>query len=78
MMYYLNFDIIRRILEDSNFRLGLALALGVGERAVSNTAKKYNEQPFGNSTFTKMAAVNFFESEGYTSENILTTEQPAK
>lgn len=78
MIYYLKLEINRRILEDSNFRLGLALALGVGERAVSNAAKKYNDQPFGNSSLTKMAAVKFFEQEGYSSEDILTTEQPAK
>lgn len=78
MLYYLNPKIIESILSDTNFRLKLALALEIGERPVYNTAKKYMKEPFGNSTFTKMAAVKFFEQEGYSEEQILTTEQPAK
>jgi len=77
MLYFLNPDIIQCIITDTNFRLKLALALEIGERPVYNTAKKYQMKPFGNSTFTKMAAVKFFEQEGYSIDEILTTEQPA-
>lgn len=78
MLYFLNPDIIQCIIADTNFRLKLALALEIGERPVYNTAKKYQEKPFGNSTFTKMAAVKFFEQEGYHIDEILTTQLPAK
>lgn len=78
MLYFLSPQIIECIITDTNFRLKLALALEIGERPVYNTAKKYKDKPFGNSTFTKMAAVKFFEQEGYSIDDILTTDQPAQ
>lgn len=58
--------IIEKLLNDKNFRLNTAMALGVSERNVQILADKNDV----NSNLTKMAAVNFYKSTGLTESEI--------
>lgn len=78
MSYFVKMPIIERIKDDVSLRLNIAVALGIMERAVYNHVLKYKKEPFPNSNFTKAAVVKYLISEGYTEDEILTKEQPAK
>lgn len=76
MAFYIKNEIIQRLNDDVKFRVRLAAALGVSERSVYDIIKKCQVKPIPNSTFTKKAALNFFESEGYNEDEYLTNEIP--
>lgn len=57
-------------------RTELALALEMSERGIYNNVRRCLEAPYPNCTLTKLAAVRFLESKGYTQEDIITEEQP--
>lgn len=76
MKYYIKAQIIDKLDSDIKFRIGLAFALGIVDRAISNFLKKYKENPFPNSNLTKKAALDYFESEGFNEEKVLTKEIP--
>lgn len=61
--------IIEKLLNDKNFRLNTALALGVTERNVQILADKNSDN------LTKMAAVKYYKSTGLTEEEIFETEK---
>lgn len=77
LSFYIRREILIRLKQDIPFRVGLALALGVTERAVYDTIKKCMENALSNSSFTKKAALKYFEQHGYTEEEVLTEEIPA-
>ncbi|MET3035852.1 hypothetical protein ABXT08_07120 [Chryseobacterium sp. NRRL B-14859] len=77
MTFYIKKEIIHRLEEDVKFRLGLAFALGIVDRAIYNFLKKYKEDPFPNSNLTKKAALEYFKNEGYDEDQVLTQEIPA-
>ena len=77
MLYFITLPIIEKLDTDGDLRMKLALELGISERAVYNAVKKYLKEPFANSSFTKIAAVEFFQSWGLDREDILTLEKPA-
>jgi len=52
--------IIEKLLNDTNFRLNTALALGVTERNIQILANKNSK----NSNLTKMAAIKYYISTG--------------
>lgn len=58
--------IIEKLLNDKNFRLNTALALGVTERNIQILAEKNSV----NSNLTKMSAVNFYKSTGLNDSQI--------
>lgn len=58
--------IVEKLLNDKNFRLNTALALGVTERNIQILAEKNTI----NSNLTKMAAVNFYRSTGLKDKDI--------
>jgi len=61
--------IIEKLLNDKNFRLNTALVLGTTERMVQINAQ--NNTVNGN--LTKIAAVNYFKSQGFQEEEIFET-----
>ncbi|WP_298118047.1 hypothetical protein [Flavobacterium sp.] len=61
--------IVEKLLNDKNFRLNTALALGVTERNVINLAKSNSDN------LTKMAAVNFYKSTGLKDDEIFVYEK---
>lgn len=75
---YIKKQLIIRIIEDVKFRERLASALGVKNRAVYNQALRYRDNPTPNSNFTKIVAIEFFKSEGYTDDQILTEDISAE
>lgn len=78
MSYFVKMPIIERIKDDTSVRRDISIALDLMERAVYNHVLKYINEPFPNSNFTKVAVIKYLISIGYTEEDILTTEQPAK
>lgn len=65
--------IIEKLLNDKNFRLSTALALGVTERNIQILAEKNSI----NSNLTKMSAVNYYKSTGLKEKEIFEYEKPA-
>lgn len=63
--------IIEKLLNDKNFRLNTALALGVSERNIQILAEKNTI----NSNLTKMAAINYYKSTGLADKDIFDYEQ---
>lgn len=59
--------IIEKLLNDKNFRLNTALALGMTERMVQINAQ--NNTVNGN--LTKIAAIKYFQSQGFKEEEII-------
>lgn len=78
MLYYIKPEIIETLKNNVQLRLKVAIALGIMERAVYNHLLKYIKEPFPNSNFTKTSVIECLELEGFSKEDILTTEQPAK
>ncbi|RKS00464.1 hypothetical protein [Flavobacterium sp. 102] len=62
--------VIEKLLNDQNFRLNTALALGVSERNVQILAEKNSV----NSNLTKMAAIEYYKSTGLKEEDIFEGE----
>lgn len=62
--------IIEKLLNDKNFRLNTAIALGVTERNVQILAEKNTV----NSNLTKMAAIEYYKSTGLKEEEIFEAE----
>ena len=60
--------ILEKLLNDKNFRLNTALALGVSERNVQILAEKNSDN------LTKAAAIEFYKSTGLTEDQILVKE----
>lgn len=77
MTFYIKNEIIDQLKNDVRFKQGLAYSLGVVEQAINNFLKKYTENPFANSNLTKKAALEFFKSQGYDEDKVLTQEIPA-
>lgn len=63
--------IIEKLLNDKNFRLNTALALGVTERNIQILADKNST----NSNLTKMAAIKYYKSTGLKESEIFETEK---
>ncbi|WP_278380949.1 hypothetical protein [Chryseobacterium arthrosphaerae] len=77
MTFYIQKEIIERLETDVRFRGGLAFAMGVVDRAIYNFLLKYKEKPFPNSNLTKKAALEYFKTEGYNEDQVLTENMPA-
>lgn len=58
--------IIEKLLNDKNFRLNTAIVLDVTERNVQILADKNSV----NSNLTKIAAINYYKSQGFTDDQI--------
>lgn len=78
MLYYIKSAMIINLKNDVQLRLKIAMALGIMERAVYNHLLRYIKEPFPNSNFTKISALECFEELGYPRNDVLTLEQPAK
>lgn len=79
MNYFIKLNLIEELDKDSIMRTELALALNISERAVYNTVRRYMIKAFPNSSFTKIAAIKYFQSKGYSEEDIIfVPEQPVK
>lgn len=76
MTFYIQKKIIEHLETDKRFRGGLAFSLGVVDRAIYNFILKYKDQPFANSNLTKKAALEYFKTEGYKEDQVLTKEIP--
>jgi hypothetical protein len=76
MEFYIKEEIIHKLESDVKFRMGLAFALCIVDRAIYNFIKKYKEAPFPNSNLTKKAALEYFRIEGFDEEQVLTNEIP--
>ncbi|QWA38844.1 hypothetical protein [Chryseobacterium sp. ZHDP1] len=76
MTFYIQKEIIEHLETDVRFRGGLAFSLGVVDRAIYNFILKYKEKPFANSNLTKKAALEYFRTEGYEEDQVLTQEIP--
>ena len=75
--YFIKKGIVQKLLDDVYFRMRLAIHVKLGERAVYNFAQKYLEDPIPDHHLTRKVAIDFFMEEGYSEEEILTTEKPA-
>lgn len=65
-------EIIEKIINDRDFRLNTALAMGITENNVRNLAKA------NSSNLTKYAAVKFFKSKGFTESEIFNKQKILK
>lgn len=64
--------LLEKIKSDREFRMKLAIALGISERQVQNLVKANSEN------LTKYKAVEFFQSEGFTLEEIFANDEKAE
>lgn len=78
MLFYIQPKIIKKLDEDGHLRTKLAVAMMVTERGVYNMVKRYIEKPAPNSNLTKKAVLEFFKTEGYSEDEILTKDKPAE
>jgi len=76
MTFYIKKEIIELLETDKRFRGGLSFSLGVVDRAIYNFILKYKEKPFANSNLTKKAALEYFKTEGFEEDQVLTQEIP--
>jgi len=74
MKLFITDKLIKELDANSALRTELALALGISERGVYNNVRRCMEGPYPNCTLTKLAAVRFLESKGYTQDEIVTEE----
>lgn len=77
MLIFIQQKIITKLDEDSVFRMKCAIAMNITERGVYNIVKRYIEQPSGNCNLTKLAAIKFFQSEGFNDDEIFYSKEPA-
>lgn len=77
MEYFIKQSIIKKLNEDASFRMKLAIELQITERGVYNIVKRYINNATANSTLTKLAAIEFFRSEGFDDKEIFFTKSPA-
>lgn len=76
MKLFITDKLIQELDGNPILRTELALALEMSERGIYNTVRRCMAQPLANCTLTKLAAIRFLESKGYTQEDIITEEQP--
>ncbi len=76
MKLFITDKLIKELDGNNLLRTELALALEMSERGIYNTVRRCMAKPIPNSTLTKLAAIRFLESKGYTQEDIVTEEQP--
>lgn len=74
---YIKLSIIQRLVSDVKFRKRLATVLNVTSQAVFLSAKKYCESPIPDSTFTRIAVIDFFKSEDYQEDYFLVKDKSA-
>ena len=77
MEYFITLNLVEQLESDANLRRELAFAMKLGEQAVYKMVKNYLPNPTPNSSLTKLAAVEFFESKGYRREDFITHDKPA-
>lgn len=76
MAFYIKNEMIQQLNENGKFRIRLAAALEVSDRAVYDIVKKSLKKPIPNSTLTKKAALDFFKQEGFEEDSFLTKIKP--
>lgn len=76
MAFYIKNEMIQQLNDNGKFRIRLAAALEVSDRAVYDIVKKSLKKPIPNSTLTKKAALEFFKEAGYEEDSFLTKIKP--
>lgn len=77
MEYFIKLNLVQQLESDSTLRRELAFAMKIGEQAIYKMVQKYLQNPTPNSSLTKLAAVEFFESKGFKKEEFITHDKPA-
>ena len=78
MNVFIQKKVIKKLSEERNTRMELALALGVSERAIWQMADRYTIKETANSSLTKYAVIQFFRDKGLSDDEIFYIEKPAE
>lgn len=74
---YIKITLIQRLISDVQFRNELAEVLGVTSQAIYTMAKRYINDPFPHSNFTRIAVIEFFEKYDYNRDHFLVQDKSA-